>query len=186
MLDKQLAVFLEQYIAYGLTSQLTSVMTHIGNYQHLQDADSHVLFNLFAGLIKSFPIRDDRGRSAGISFLKNAMHSIVRSNRFLSLFNQTIRKLDSEDAVLCLWLFLQTASVTLLRQGLAAKYNEHMSAGSIVAAVGFLGRNPKPVFFPLRAILRLDEEAERVPAETRERYQSQGRHRGKCQTRGQD
>ena len=87
MLDKQLAVFLKQCIAYDLTSQLTSVMAHIGNYQYLQDADSHVLFNLFAELIKSFPTRDDRGRSAETSFLKNAMHSIVRSNRFLSLFD---------------------------------------------------------------------------------------------------
>ena len=164
----------------ALTSQLINIMSRIGNYQCLQDTDDDVLSNLFATPVKSFSTRDDQGRSRGISFFKKSTHSIVSRSRIFSLFAQTIRKLESEDVVLCLWLFLQTASEehrhpqpsneTAPRLHLAATYSEYMGADSMTAAVGFLGRNPCPEFFTMSAILRLDE-AKRIPANVRGRYQ---------------
>lgn len=170
LLGTQLAGFLEQCIEYGLTSQLTRIMSRIGNYQYLQHTDGHALSNFCATQVKSFLSRDDRGRSVGINFFMKAISSIA-STRLESLFDQTIRKLESEDVVLCLGLFLHSTAEghrhtqrTWLPRSLVTKYYEYMSKGSITTAVDFLGRNPYPEFFaPLQAILRLDEKSTLLP-----------------------
>lgn len=178
LLGTQFAGFLEQCIEHGLTGQLTSIMSRIRKYQYLQYTDGHALSNLFATQVKCFPMRDPRGRSLGIRFFEDVTRPIT-SPRLLSLFEQTICKLESQDVVLCLVLFLQRAAKNYsfrLHRDLAAKYHKHMMEKSIVTAVSFLVCNPCPDFFtPLEAILGPgNEDALAAAGETARYVEVQG------------
>ena len=174
LLAIQLVGFLEQCIEHGLHQALTSIMWRIRRFECLQHADTETMSNLIATQIKSFPYHRE-GSLKELDFIKKMVGS-PDDTKLLSLFERTVRKLESNDLVMCLWLFILlkipvTMNKTIWRRLAGLDHSPHAdllgvyrrrwskerSISRLHTELHFLMGRPDALFFaPIRAVLRLD------------------------------
>lgn len=168
-LGAQLAAFLELITEQGPPEVPSLILPSIDGKQNLRHANLAYLSNLIATHVKNI-VKSERNLLAyELVFFRTVTYS--KQNAISSVFEETVDKLESEDVVLCFWLFLiglEGPEDPGLRGRLWKKACQRIvpcefnDAGPLRTVMYFLLRHPNTTFFdPLdRAMLALTPKRE--------------------------
>lgn len=165
----QLAAFLEIITQQGPPEVPNLILPLIDGKQNLRHAPLAHLSNPIATHVKNIDKTEGNLLAYELNFFRTVTHS--KQNAILSVFEETVDKLESEDVVLCFWLFLvgvEGPDDPGLRSRLWKKACQRIvpceanDAGPLQTAMYFLARYPNTTFFdPLdRAMLALTPKRE--------------------------
>ncbi|KAL8788251.1 MAG: hypothetical protein Q9213_001771 [Squamulea squamosa] len=168
-LGAQMAAFLELVIEQGPQEVPSLILPSINGKQVLRHTNLAHLSNLIATHVKNIDKTEANLLAYEPIFFRTVTHS--KQNAILSVFEETVDKLESEDVVLCFWLFLIGADGPedpRLRGRLWKKACQRMvpseanKAGPLQTVMYFLvSHQSTTFFFPLdRAMLALTSKRE--------------------------